>query len=721
MAKRKPAAPEGRASAPARAEMQGTRSLVLNGELLLYGVVDPFDIFQDGTVIRAIDVMASLAELADKDTIVVRINSPGGSVVEGLAIYNAIRAWGKPVEVRIDAMAASIASVIAMVGDKIVMADNATMMIHDPWAIAMGDSEDLRAAADEIDRQKAILVNIYAHRTGLDPTEIETLMSAETYMSAADAVERGFANEVDRPAVRIAACQLLDKHDLARLLAPPSIRAQRPNPAAPAAPPPGKTEMEPSTAPGGGGTVTAVAPAPILVAPPPVPHAPTPPVDEGVIRAEAVRLERERVAGIRAQARTARIPTDDPFVENLLATSRPLTDARNDIIGEWARRQEEREDNPTGGEIPSGIKVGADAVDRWAQGAERGLLIRAGLVKPEAADKGNEFTGLTLVELARSSLNVRNIKTGQMDRMSMVGRAFTIRNTGPGMHSTSDFPTIIQNVAYRAVLQGYNEVDETFPLWTGKGTASDFRPINRVDMGLFPALAKVEEGAEYTYATLGDSGTVVQVATYGKMFAVTRQAIVNDDLQFFDRVPRRMGRAAKRTIGNLVYGVLNGNPTMQDGVALFHATHGNLAGSAGAPSVTTIAALMALMQVQKDDSGVGTGGGVMPKYILTPPSLWMPTKLAVNSANYPGDAGQLANPIAGMFTPISDSRLTGTAWYAAADPAQTDTIEVTYLDGVEDPFLDQREGWNVDGTEFKVRMDAGVKALHWRGLGKNTG
>jgi hypothetical protein len=448
-----------------------------------------------------------------------------------------------------------------------------------------------------------------------------------------------------------------------------------------------------------------------------------PPADESAIRAEAARTERERSAGILAQARAAKIPADDQFITDLLASARPLADARNEVINEWSRRQEARGDNPNEGNTPAGadVQVIKDGVDKWAQGAERGLLIRAGLAKPTDADKGNEFTGLTLAELARSSLTVRNIKTGGIDRMKMVGQAFTVRNSAPGMHSTSDFPTIIQNVAYRAMLQGYTEVDETFPLWTGKGTASDFRPIARVDMGLFPALDKVEEGAEYKYGTFGDNGTTVMVATYGKMFAITRQAIINDDLQFFQRVPQRMGRAAKRTIGNLVYAILNGNPTMQDSVALFHSNHGNLAGAGAAPSVASIAAAMAAMAVQKDDAGTGTGGGATPKYILTPPPLWLPTNLALNSANYPGDAGQLKNPIAGMFTPISDSRLSGTAWYMAGDPAQTDTIEVTYLDGVEEPDLEQREGWSVDGTEFKVRMDAGVKALHWRGLYKNAG
>jgi ATP-dependent Clp endopeptidase proteolytic subunit ClpP len=690
-----------------RAEMSGTRSLVINNELVLYGVIDPFDDWSGS--VRAIDVMASLTEMTALDTITVRINSPGGSVVEGLAIYNILRASGKSIEVHIDGMAASIASIIAMAGDVVWMAESASLMIHDPWGVAIGGSEDMRKNADEIDRLKAILVNIYVQRTGIEASEIEAMMSAETYMGAAEAVERGFADQVAQP-MAIAACDPLDKQALARLIAPVTARdAKRPNTAAPAAHPKEASDMTVQTTSGAGGSAASA---------PPVQNAA--PVDAAAVRREAAESERARINGIHAAARSAKIDVADDFVANLIQNGTALNDARVAIVDRWSEMQNSRQDNPAGSQMPSGIEVQADAVDKWAQGAERGLMIRAGLAKPDDKDRGNEFVGLTLAELARSSLTVRNVKTGGENRMAMVGKAFTIRNSA-GLHSTSDFPQILQNVAYRAVLQGYNEVEETFPLWTGKGTASDFRPISRVDMSLFPSLTKVEEGAEYTYATIGDTGTVVQVATYGKLFAITRQAIINDDLQFFQRVPQRMGRAAKRTIGNLVYGILNGNPVMQDGTALFATAHGNLATTAGAPAVATLAAGMAAMQIQKDDSGVGTGGGVMPKYVLTPPALWMPTKVAVTSANYPGDAGQVANPIRDMFTPISDSRLTGTAWYLAGDPATTDTIEVTYLDGVEEPFLDQKDGWTVDGTEMKVRLDAGVKALHWRGLYKNVG
>jgi hypothetical protein len=393
-------------------------------------------------------------------------------------------------------------------------------------------------------------------------------------------------------------------------------------------------------------------------------------------------------------------------------------DASRDKI--WAKWNEVNTapNNPNNPDI-SGINavITVDYLEKWVEGVSKGIMARANM----SGGERNEFSGLTLSELARSALQLRNIKSGAMDRMTMIGHAFQVRAEGPGYHSTSDFGNILGNVAHRAMMIGYEEIDESFPLWTGKGTATDFRPIARIDLGLFPGLDKVEEGGEYKYGTIADTGTSVQIATYGKMFAITRQAIVNDDLGFFNRVPRKMGRGAKRTIGNLVYAIINGNPVMQDGVALFATAHGNLAPTPAVPSVTSVGAARAAMARQTDDQGIGTSVGVVPKFALTPPEYAMTMNTVMTSERIPGDAGQISNPVRGVATPITDSRLNGTAWYLIADPMQTDTVEVTYLDGVETPFMDQREGWNVDGAEFKVRIDAGVKALHWRGLYKNAG
>jgi ATP-dependent protease ClpP protease subunit len=702
----RPAAPA--AGTQTRAERTDTRSLVLNGEILIYGVIDPFNYLGDySDSVRALDVMASLAELSDQERISVRINSPGGSVMEGLAIYNALVAWGKPIDVHVDAMAASIASVIAMAGDTITMAENASIMIHDVAGGAWGNADDLRDMADEIDRETEIIVNLYARRTGLGADEIRALMSVETYLSAQEAVDKGFATAIAEP-LRTAACAPLTSAQLVLVNAGPfRDRAERPNTAAPAASPQGATMPQENR----GGSNAADT------------------VNIDTIRQEATQAERARVQGITANVRAARL--DQSFAEELIREGITVDQANARIINRFTEQQEQNEGGGQTVNVDNRIRVEADAADRWAEGARLGLLTRAsqslgaGLMTEDerTAARNNEFVGLTLAELARSYLVVRNIRSGTMNRMDMVGQAFTTRNAA-GLHSTSDFPNILANTAYRALQNGYSEVDETFDRFTARGSASDFRPISRIDLNLFPALSKVEEGAEYTYGTIGDSGVTVQIATYGKMFAISRQAIINDDLGMITRIPQRMGRAAKRTIGNLVFAIINGNPTMQDGTALFHANHGNLL-TAAALSADSLDIARAAMAKQKDPDNIAAALNISPRYLLVPVALGGKARQIMASQTEPGQSNAaLANRVAGMAEVIADARLdaaSATAWYLAADAGSTDTIEVTYLDGNDAPAMDQKDGWNVDGTEFKVRLDAGVKALHWRGLSKNPG
>ena len=126
-----------------------------------------------------------------------RINSPGGSVVEGTAIYNALRRHKGGVTVHIDALAASMASVIAMAGAPVYIADNALMMIHNPWTVSMGGSEDLRKEADLLDMLKVNLRNAYVRKTGMSETDISAMMDAETWLDAVDAVALGFADAIE--------------------------------------------------------------------------------------------------------------------------------------------------------------------------------------------------------------------------------------------------------------------------------------------------------------------------------------------------------------------------------------------------------------------------------------------------------------------------------------------------------------------------------------------
>lgn len=175
-------------------------SMVLNkdkkkAEILIYEQIGA-GFWEEG--IGAKQFAKDLKELGDIDDLDVRINSPGGSVFEGLTIYNLLKQHSAEKTVYIDGLAASIASVIAMSGDIIVMPENATMMIHNPWSLAIGDADAMRKEADVLDKIKVGIVSAYRDKTGKTDEDLSSLMDAETWMTAAEAVEMGFADEMTK-------------------------------------------------------------------------------------------------------------------------------------------------------------------------------------------------------------------------------------------------------------------------------------------------------------------------------------------------------------------------------------------------------------------------------------------------------------------------------------------------------------------------------------------
>jgi len=144
-----------------------------------------------GYGIGANEFIQGLDGLGEVEQIDLRISSPGGSIIEGNVIFNAIKRHPANVTVYIDGMAASMASVIAMAGDEILMADNALLMIHNPWTVSIGDSEQLRKDADLMDKMKSAITNAYS-RSNYSEEELEELMNAETWFTADEAIEAGF-------------------------------------------------------------------------------------------------------------------------------------------------------------------------------------------------------------------------------------------------------------------------------------------------------------------------------------------------------------------------------------------------------------------------------------------------------------------------------------------------------------------------------------------------
>ncbi|MFC4623838.1 head maturation protease, ClpP-related [Daeguia caeni] len=159
-----------------------------------------FDVIGDdgwtGGGVTAKRISAALRSIGNRD-VIVRINSPGGDMFEGIAIYNLLRAHPAKVTVEVLGWAASAASIIAMAGDDIRMGFGSFMMVHNAWGVVIGNRHDMREAANLFDQFDAAIADIYQARTGMERADIEQLMDAETFMSSEQAVEYGFADVVD--------------------------------------------------------------------------------------------------------------------------------------------------------------------------------------------------------------------------------------------------------------------------------------------------------------------------------------------------------------------------------------------------------------------------------------------------------------------------------------------------------------------------------------------
>lgn len=623
-----------------------------------------------GESITAASFVRELAQL-DVDDITVRINSYGGSVSDGIAIYNALRRHKARVTTSIEGVAASIASLIAMAGDTVEMAENALLMVHAPWGYSAGNAVDMREFADLLDTWSQAMATSYAAKTGRDVTEMLGLLTdgQDHWYTAAEAKAEQFIDSV------VAAVPVAAALDLSRY---------RAIPAAAAAHSPRKAPMTDRTAATGG-------------------QQPQPAVNESEIAARVLAADKTRRDNIAARfvAFSGRAG-----VAALQAACQDDTNCTVEAAGERLLAHLAKQAEPLAGTYVATVE---DERDKFRAGVSAALMARAGLAKDDTA---NNFRGRSLHELARASLERAGRKTDGLSKMDLVAAAFT--------HSTSDFPLLLANVAQKAMMKGYSEAEETFQAWTSKGTLPDFKAARRVDLSTFPALAKVTEGAEYKSATIGERGETIQLATYGRKFSITRQAIINDDLDAFSKIPQRMGRAAIRTVGDLVYAVLTSNPTMADGVALFHADHGNLL--TGAAIATSSVDTMRIAMAKQKDGGATLN--IRLANLIVPVALEGTAKVVRDSEFEVTGSKNLTvpNSVRGTFEVISDARLDAASssnWYGAASASMHDTIEVAYLDGVETPTLEQQSGWDVDGVEFKVRMDAGVKALDFRTMAKN--
>ena len=458
-------------------------------------------------------------------------------------------------------------------------------------------------------------------------------------------------------------------------------------------------------------------PAPKPAAAKPAAQARSTVVELDTARGEGVALERTRVAAINAVFKP--YPQFDAVRATCIDGDHNEDDARRLLLTELGKNSE-----PAGSDA---IRAGEDAADKFRIAASISLAVRSGVATDEQRTEVAK-TGLgsfTLLEYARRSLELHGVNTDRLGKMDLVGRAFT----------TSDFPLILIDSANKSMLKGFEEAPETWQIWAQTGNLSDFKIARRVGLSSFNALELVNEDGEYKYGSFTEQGETIQLATYGKLFAISRQAIINDDLGAFTRIPGAMGRAASRVVGDLAYGAITANPVMGDGQVMFIGSttlHKNLnvSGAGGTPLSNDAAGVAALssmdtaMALQTDASESATGLNIEPSYLLVPKVLKRIAVSLMSNTAQPGQANPgVKNDVENLAQVVSDPRLdvaSATAYYLAAGQ-QFDTVEVGFLDGNQSPVLEQQAGWSIDGTEFKVRIDVAAAPMEWRTWQKDEG
>jgi hypothetical protein len=410
--------------------------------------------------------------------------------------------------------------------------------------------------------------------------------------------------------------------------------------------------------------------------------------------------ERKRIKTINDLARKFNV--EQSVVDGLIDTGVSEDKARKTIMDNWTAN------DPAANVRGNAPAVKADERDKYRAAAIEGIVLR---VNPnhEAKVGGDEFRGMTIVDLAKDVLERSGEATRGKSRREVLSMALR-------QHTISDFPIILGNTINRQLQAAYQRADQTYAPFCRRTSIADMRPKTVAKLsGLMGTLQAIPEGGEYTATTVTEDKETYSLVKYGRKIGLTLEAMLNDDLDAFSRLPQAIAQAARNFESNTVYGILTGTPLMNDGFALFSSQHGNL-GTAGAISNTTLAEAKKKMRQQTGLEGDFLN--VMLKYLIVGPDNEQEALQWMNASFSPATVGN-TNIYQGSMQVIVEPRITTKNWFAAAEPTAIDTIEYAYLEGENGLYTEQKEGFDIDGIEIKARLFFAAKAIDHRGLFKN--
>jgi len=430
----------------------------------------------------------------------------------------------------------------------------------------------------------------------------------------------------------------------------------------------------------------------------PVEAVATAPDNSAAIEA-AIKSERQRSVDIRHCVRAAGL--DDAVAESMITEGVQIDAARKSVIDQLAQRQAAA---PT----VQHVSIVEDASDKRAACLEAALEARVGL--GEWTDQAKSERSSSMLDMAKETLSRSGANVIGMSKSEIAYRA---------MHSTSDFPLLLSNIARKSLLGAYAAEAQTWRPLARQRNLPDFRPVYEVQVNGQIVPEELAEGGEYKAATVSEAQTSWALKSYAKKIRVTRNLIINDDLDALSRIPQMIGRGMSLFESNHMWANLTANPTMgEDSKVLFHADHDN-AGT-GAISVDAISDARFALRNQSDLAGNRVNLGA--KYLV------IPTALETEAEQFlapftPAQIGNV-NPFSGKLQIIAEPRLddaSSSVYYVTADPSQVDMMVYGYLEGEAGPSVTTLDERDPDGTTILARIDFGCAILNHRGFYKSTG
>jgi ATP-dependent protease ClpP protease subunit len=630
-------------------------------------------------------VSKALKEAGDRP-LTISLHSGGGDALAGIAIHNMLARHKGRKTVVVEGFAASAASLIAMAGDDILMPSNAFLMIHEAWGGAMGDADQMRDTADLLDMISGAYRQTYAKRTGMPEDEIAALMRDETWFTAEEAVAKGFATRATDPVDIAASADALKAFRnvpaiLAGIAPKPAPQAEVNPPAPPAHPE--EFRMSDPVSPAGA-------------------DRPADPVPAVAAKAS--------LAEIKAVAARGGLDSDWVIAQfEAGATVQAATDAALDAVAGKA-----------GAPLATaGVAVTGDEKPKILAAMEGAVV--ATLLNREPAEQAREYMAGGLHGMMRDML----VRSGHRN-VHRLGAA-QMWDIFASQHTTSDFARVLANSTNKSLREMYMGFPNTWSAWCAEIEVADYKAITAASIGQYPELRPVAEGGAYEWGTIAEEGETYAVQERGRLLALSKQAIVNDDLRAFQGVISAAALAGYTALRRVVFGILTTNANLSDSVALFAAGRGNL-GAAGALNATTFSELVQLLAQQTSPARAGELAAPLPPPVnvclLVGPAEQRTAFELVGNIIVPTTTGNaLPTEYRSMTTVIPEPLLrTGNdPYYLARTEPGMRAVEIAYIRGQRTPVVNSAEEIGNSGVTFRAVFDFGAAAVQARTIAANLG